>query len=74
VADRGADCDTTGRKLAGSSAKSSPPDFLGKVWILSTGVRWTYAAVEAIWPKSPGPALCWGGACMGCCWGWAAVE
>jgi hypothetical protein len=34
VADRGADCDATGRKLAGSSAKSSPPDFLGKVWIL----------------------------------------
>jgi hypothetical protein len=25
--------------------------------------EWTYAAVEAIWPKRLGPWLAWGGAC-----------
>lgn len=73
VADGGTDSDTAARKLAVSPRKSSTPDFLGKMRRSLFGFyfSWTYAAVEAIWPKRPGPALCWGGACI--CWGGAAA-
>lgn len=86
VADGGADCDTAvGKRKEGSLVWTGFKTFL--VLLIggfgSDGRRGhTYAAVEAIWPKRPGPELCWtgGAAAAGggaCCWApgwWAAVE
>ena len=60
VADGRADCDTTIVKLSVWGPEKFGQSLRDK----------THAAVLAIWPKRPGPALCWGAAAAGggaCC-------